>query len=59
MTPKTDVLPPPSDFDVHCETLIIGAGACGMVAALSAHEAGQQVVVIEADAVPSGSTALS
>lgn len=59
MTPKTDVLPPPSDFDVQCETLIIGAGACGMVAALSAHEAGQQVVVIEADAVPSGSTALS
>ena len=41
------------------ETLIIGAGACGMVAALSAAEAGQEVLVIERDAVPSGSTALS
>ncbi|MDW3224314.1 MAG: FAD-dependent oxidoreductase [Paracoccaceae bacterium] len=59
MTPKTEVLPPPDAFDISCETLIIGAGACGLVAALSAHEAGQQVLVIEADAVPGGSTALS
>ncbi len=59
MTPKAEVLPPPDAYDLSCETLIIGAGACGMVAALSAHEAGQQVLVIEADAVPSGSTALS
>ncbi len=51
--------PPPTSFDVECETLIIGAGACGLVAALSAHETGQQVLVIEADATPSGSTALS
>lgn len=47
----------PFDFDV--ETLIIGAGAAGLVAALAAREAGQDVLVIEADAVPSGSTALS
>ncbi|MFY0692600.1 MAG: FAD-dependent oxidoreductase [Paracoccaceae bacterium] len=51
--------PPPAAFDIDCETLIIGAGACGLVAALSAHEAGQDVLVVEADAVPSGSTALS
>ncbi|MDQ2091816.1 FAD-dependent oxidoreductase [Marimonas arenosa] len=57
--PTADVAPPPSAFDITCETLIIGAGACGLVAALSAHEAGQQVLVIEADPVPSGSTALS
>ncbi|KIN70469.1 putative 3-ketosteroid dehydrogenase [Sulfitobacter noctilucae] len=50
---------PPDAFDFEVETLIIGAGACGLVAALSAHEAGQEVLVIEADAVPSGSTALS
>lgn len=57
MTART--APPPDRFDVECETLIIGAGACGLVAALSARETGQQVLVIEADATPSGSTALS
>jgi fumarate reductase flavoprotein subunit len=54
-----DISPAPTTFDIDTETLIIGAGACGMVAALAAVEAGQQVVVIEADPVPSGSTALS
>ncbi len=54
-----DIAPPPDAFDINTETLIIGAGACGMVAALAAQEAGQAVLVIEADAVPSGSTALS
>ena len=50
---------PPQAFDLDTGTLIIGAGACGMVAALSAREMGQDVLVIEADAVPGGSTALS
>lgn len=60
MTDQTArIAPPPDAFDIQCETLIIGAGACGLVAALSAHEAGQEVLVIEADAAPSGSTALS
>lgn len=54
------VLPPPgSGFDLEVPILIIGAGACGMVAALAATEAGAQALVIEADAIPSGSTALS
>ncbi|MDG1168817.1 MAG: FAD-dependent oxidoreductase [Sulfitobacter sp.] len=60
MKARTDLLAPaPAAFDLDCETLIIGAGACGLVAALSAKEAGQEVLVIEADALPSGSTALS
>jgi fumarate reductase flavoprotein subunit len=59
MTVKVSVAAPPEHFDLEVETLIIGAGACGLVAALSAHEVGQSVLVIEADAVPSGSTALS
>ncbi|MBD3664535.1 FAD-dependent oxidoreductase [Sulfitobacter sp. TSTF-M16] len=54
-----DIALPPSRFDIETQTLIIGSGACGMVAALAAQEAGQQVLVIEADPVPSGSTALS
>ncbi len=54
-----EVVEPLDTYDIEVETLIIGAGACGMIAALAAHEAGQDVLVIEADAIPSGSTALS
>lgn len=50
---------PPEPFDADVQTLIIGAGAAGLVAALAATEAGQDVLVLERDAVPSGSTALS
>ena len=39
--------------------LIIGAGAAGLCAALAASEAGVDPVVIERDAVPTGSTAFS
>ena len=52
-------LPPGRDFDMTIQTLIVGGGACGMVAALAAHEAGQEVLVVEADALATGSTALS
>ncbi len=50
---------PAQSFETNVETLIVGAGACGLIAALAAAEAGQQVLVLERDAVPSGSTALS
>ncbi|MDX2102712.1 MAG: FAD-dependent oxidoreductase [Alphaproteobacteria bacterium] len=45
--------------DAHAPVLIIGAGACGLVAALAATDAGADVVVLERDATPAGSTALS
>ncbi len=54
-----DIAAPPATFDLEVGTLIIGAGACGLVTALAAHEDGQNVLLIEADPVPSGSTALS
>jgi len=55
-----DVAPKPAGgFAAHVQTLIVGAGACGLVAALAACEAGQEVLVVERDAVPLGSTALS
>jgi fumarate reductase flavoprotein subunit len=38
---------------------IVGAGACGLVAALMLRDAGIDCVLLERDAVPSGSTALS
>lgn len=55
----TPIAAPPDEVDLFVETLVIGAGAGGLVAALAARERGEEVLVVEADAVPSGSTALS
>jgi fumarate reductase flavoprotein subunit len=46
-------------FDYRVPLVVIGAGAAGLVAALSAHEAGEEVLVLERDPLPRGSTALS
>jgi len=46
-------------FDLDVPLLVIGAGAAGLCAALAAKEAGIDAMVIERDAVPAGSTALS
>ena len=48
-----------ANFDVDVPLLIVGAGAAGLCAALAAKEAGVEPLVVERDAVPSGSTALS
>jgi fumarate reductase flavoprotein subunit len=42
-----------------CDVLIIGAGAAGLIAALRARAAGADVIVVERDPLPRGSTALS
>ena len=55
----SQVLPPPARFDAEVPLIIIGAGAAGLCAALAAKEAGAEAIVIERDAVPAGSTALS
>jgi fumarate reductase flavoprotein subunit len=39
--------------------VVVGAGACGLTAALAARDAGAEVLLLERDATPSGSTALS
>jgi len=55
-----NILPPDdASFAVSTPILVIGAGACGLVAALTVREAGLDVLVLERDASPSGSTALS
>lgn len=46
-------------FESEVPVVIIGAGACGCVAALAAHELGADVVALERDLTPSGNTALS
>ena len=46
-------------FPASTQILIVGAGACGHTAALAATDAGAEVVMLERDAVPAGSTALS
>lgn len=46
-------------FEFVVPVLVVGGGAAGMVAALAAHEQGAGVLVLERDALPSGSSALS
>jgi fumarate reductase flavoprotein subunit len=49
----------PATWDAEVPLLIIGAGAAGICASLAAKEAGIEAIVIERDAVASGSTGLS
>jgi fumarate reductase flavoprotein subunit len=46
-------------FEYSVPVLVIGAGACGLTAALAAREGGADVLVLERDAKPTGSTTLS
>jgi len=47
------------EADVHVPVAIVGGGACGLTAALMLADAGVECAVLERDALPSGSTALS
>ncbi len=49
----------PGDPIARYPVVIIGGGACGLVAALAARDAGADVLVIERDGTPSGTTAMS
>ena len=49
----------PSPDAPHIPVAIIGAGACGLTAALMLQDAGVDCVLLERDASPGGSTALS
>ena len=48
---------PPFEFSV--DVAVVGAGACGLTAALAARDAGREVLVLERDARPWGSTSMS
>jgi fumarate reductase flavoprotein subunit len=47
------------EFEVEVPLVIVGAGACGLVAALAARQFGVEAVVLERDAMPRGSTSMS
>lgn len=54
------VAPPPEDgFAVTVDTVIVGGGAGGMTAALACQAARRSCVILERDALATGSTALS
>jgi fumarate reductase flavoprotein subunit len=53
------ILPAAEAYDVTAPVIVVGAGAAGLCAALAAQEAGVEVLVLERDPVPRGSTALS
>jgi fumarate reductase flavoprotein subunit len=59
MTAEPRVRPRPGVTDVDTGLLVIGGGACGLVAALTMAEAGVPCLVVERDATLAGSTALS
>jgi fumarate reductase flavoprotein subunit len=47
------------EFEYSVEVLVVGAGACGLAAALAAHDAATEVLLLERDNRPTGSTSLS
>jgi fumarate reductase flavoprotein subunit len=47
------------NFEFTVPVLVIGGGACGAVAALTAHAFGAEVLLAEQDATPAGTTAMS
>ena len=54
------ILPPENmNPTAGASVVVLGAGACGLTAALAAHSSGTDVIAIERDRSPSGSTALS
>lgn len=53
------ILPPPQSFSAHVPVVIAGGGACGLTAALAARDAGAEVLVLERDATPQGTTSMS
>ncbi len=46
-------------FEVTVPLVVVGAGACGLAAGLAARDVGCEVLVLERDDLPQGSTALS
>lgn len=60
MTPTIENWPGQTSEDIYVtDVLIIGAGGCGLTAALSASDFGAEVVVLEQSKTPLGTTSMS
>lgn len=46
-------------FDLHVPIVVVGAGACGLTAALAVRDCGADVLIIERDSTPLGTTGMS
>lgn len=51
--------PDQAEFEVSVDVAIVGGGSCGLSAALAAHQAGAEVLVLERDPSALGTTAMS
>jgi fumarate reductase flavoprotein subunit len=56
---KIEAVGDPPMFDMAFDVVVVGAGACGLSAGLAAADGGAEVLVIERDPTPLGSTAMS
>ncbi len=48
-----------NEFEFRVPVVVIGAGGCGLTAALAANQGGAEVLVLERDSTPLGTTAMS
>jgi glycine/D-amino acid oxidase-like deaminating enzyme len=48
-----------NEWDMEVDVLVIGAGGCGLTAAIAAYDAGALVAIVEKRDKPGGNTALS
>ena len=46
-------------FEFDVPVVVVGAGSCGLAASLAVHDAGVEVLILERDENPTGSTSLS
>jgi fumarate reductase flavoprotein subunit len=53
------LLEPDAQFEINVPVLVVGGGGCGLSAALAARDCGVDVVVLERDRKPLGTTAMS